>query len=144
MEDPPKISDELRQRFGQISESEIQGPFQGEFIAEIMAQSVKSFEERVDIRSIVCNPNAPYAYGFPRRVHESCIPSLFARRPLKPENETAESLRDLQQAQLVEVQIRRSADYIRQGQNFEAIQCCNHALNLMPDNTDALLGRAIA
>jgi hypothetical protein len=42
------------------------------------------------------------------------------------------------------MQIRKAGDYIRGGKNFEAIQCCNNALNLMPESTDAYLGRAIA
>jgi Tfp pilus assembly protein PilF len=88
--------------------------------------------------------NAPYAYGFPRRVAESSIESLWMRRPLRPPHETAESLRDAQHSDLAEQHIRRAGDYIKQGQNFEAIQCCNNALNLNAENTDALLGRAIA
>jgi hypothetical protein len=165
LEEPPKLSFGLFQRFNMLAEPDVQPVFDT-MINELIV-SDKSLEERSDIRSISCNPNAPYAYGFPRRVMESCILSLFKKKPLKPggflelnisfdysttfiltysftEGESAESLRDKQQAQLVEIQIRRAGDYIRQGQNFEAIQCCNNALNMMPESTDALLGRAIA
>ncbi|KAI6219469.1 Tetratricopeptide repeat protein 14 isoform X2 [Aphelenchoides besseyi] len=102
------------------------------------------FAENAEICCLAANPSAVHVYGFPRRLPESVIPSLHRRHPLRPEGETAESLRNQQHAQVAEMHIRRAGDYIRNQKNFEAIQCCNTALQLQPENLDALLGRAIA
>ncbi|KAI6172691.1 Tetratricopeptide repeat protein 14 isoform X2 [Aphelenchoides besseyi] len=104
----------------------------------------KLFAENAEICCLAANPSAVHVYGFPRRLPESVIPSLHRRHPLRPEGETAESLRNQQHAQVAEMHVRRAGEYIRNQKNFEAIQCCNTALQLQPENLDALLGRAIA
>lgn len=85
-EEPPPLSADLIFRFQQIEEPELQNTFDSVFSSAelISALPTKPFEERPDIKSIACNPNASYAYGFPRRISDSCIPELFKRRPLRP------------------------------------------------------------
>lgn len=80
---PPTISFGLLQRFQMLEEPEIQ-PLVDDSFHKLNISTEQMFEERSDIKSISCNANAPYAYGFLRRIHESCILALFRKRPLKP------------------------------------------------------------
>lgn len=101
------------------------------------------FDELSVTRRLLQNPTACYAFGFPRRIDFSALPA-FRGRQIRPRAESAQSLRDQQQAGLAETQIRRAGQFLREGLNFEAIQCCNNALKMDPGSVDALLGRSIA
>ncbi|KAI6234763.1 Tetratricopeptide repeat protein 14 isoform X3 [Aphelenchoides fujianensis] len=120
------------------------GPASSSTAADHPAALAAIFGENADVCRLAANPSAVHVYGFPRRLPESLVPALRRKHPLRPPDETAESLREQQHALVAEMQIRRAGEYIRNHQNFEAIQCCNSALNVQPNNLDALLGRAIA
>ncbi|CAD5207685.1 unnamed protein product [Bursaphelenchus okinawaensis] len=101
------------------------------------------FEEIMSVQSMLSNPSANYALGFPRRIDQTVLPK-FRGKTVRPVGETIESLKELQLSDVAKEQITKAGNFIKDGRNFEAIQACNMALKNQPDHLDALLGRAIA
>ncbi|CAD5212150.1 unnamed protein product [Bursaphelenchus xylophilus] len=110
---------------------------------EEKSEKPQRFDEYPEVRAMIANPSANYALGFPRRLDSTAL-KVFEGKRLRPENESVESLKERQLSELAVGQITKAGAFIKEGLNFEAIQACNNALRHQPDNTDALLGRAIA